>query len=319
MDPITHTLAGAAMGEAGLKRRTGLGMAALMIGANLPDIDVLSIPFGTMLEFRRGWTHGVLAMIVLPFLLTGLLLAWDRVVRHRGGRTPENPAIARQLLLLSALSILSHPALDFLNTYGVRLLMPFDSRWFHGDALFIVDPWVLLVLAAGIAAARWRGRRRTREASGALPPFFPQPARAALVWCALYVVGMLTVSTVARAHIRQALSLQGIEHSDVMAAPIPVNPILREVVVRTPDRYLIGGFSLIPRSFELIAAEIPLNADHPAALAAAETPAGQAFLRWSRFPYYVIDNGTPTRVHITDLRYADDPGDSWAARTIVVE
>jgi membrane-bound metal-dependent hydrolase YbcI (DUF457 family) len=31
---------------------------------------------------------------------------------------------------------LSHPALDFLNVYGVRWLMPFDATWFFGDVLY---------------------------------------------------------------------------------------------------------------------------------------------------------------------------------------
>ena len=39
--------------------------------------------------------------------------------------------------------------MDVLNSYGVRLLMPFSGRWFYGDALYIVDPWLYL------AAGRW--------------------------------------------------------------------------------------------------------------------------------------------------------------------
>ena len=35
--------------------------------------------------------------------------------------------------------------------------MPFSERWFYGDALFIIDPWLWLLLAAGvvIATAGW--------------------------------------------------------------------------------------------------------------------------------------------------------------------
>jgi len=43
-----------------------------------------------------------------------------------------------------------------MNTYGIRLLMPFDERWFYGDTLFIIDPWIWLVLAAGVLLARQR-------------------------------------------------------------------------------------------------------------------------------------------------------------------
>ena len=80
MDNLCHTLAGAALARAGLGRRTALGTAALVLGANLPDLDVVSAFLGRTsdLAFRRGWTHGVLAMAVWPFVLTTLLLAWDR-------------------------------------------------------------------------------------------------------------------------------------------------------------------------------------------------------------------------------------------------
>ncbi|HCH94158.1 MAG TPA: metal-dependent hydrolase, partial [Erythrobacter sp.] len=39
MDNLTHSLVGALIGQAGLKRKTGLAMPALIIGANLPDVD----------------------------------------------------------------------------------------------------------------------------------------------------------------------------------------------------------------------------------------------------------------------------------------
>ena len=39
MDNLTHSLVGALIGQAGLKKKTGLAMPALIIGANLPDVD----------------------------------------------------------------------------------------------------------------------------------------------------------------------------------------------------------------------------------------------------------------------------------------
>ncbi len=39
MDNITHSLVGALIGQAGLKKKTGLAMPALVIGANLPDVE----------------------------------------------------------------------------------------------------------------------------------------------------------------------------------------------------------------------------------------------------------------------------------------
>ena len=64
MDNICHTLVGAALAEAGLKRRTALGSATLMIAANFPDIDVIAVPLGHSLGFRRGITHGIPALVI---------------------------------------------------------------------------------------------------------------------------------------------------------------------------------------------------------------------------------------------------------------
>src|SRR5688572_23430989 len=149
MDNICHTLVGAALARTGLKTRTTLGAATMMIGANFPDIDILTAPFGRALEMRRGWTHGVLALVVLPFVLTAIMMAWDRFVRQRmyASAPPVNP---RGILILAGIGIWSHSLLDLVNTYGVRLLMPFSDRWFYADALFIIDPlvWGLLALGA---------------------------------------------------------------------------------------------------------------------------------------------------------------------------
>jgi inner membrane protein len=159
LDPITHTFTGAALAATGLRRATPLATAALVMGANAPDVDVLSTfsdGFAS-LAFRRGWTHGILALPLWPFVLTGLLLLWDRWVRLRRG-THAAPARAGPLLAVTTLAVLTHPALDWLNNYGMRWLMPFDGTWFYGDALFIIDPWVWLALG-GVLFLRHSNRR----------------------------------------------------------------------------------------------------------------------------------------------------------------
>jgi len=156
MDNVCHSLMGAALGKAGLARRTTLGMSTLVIANNLPDVDAAVFATNTLvMSFRRGWTHGVLAQALLPLALAGTMAAYDRlVVRTRANAPP--PAKAGELVLLAYVGVLAHVFMDFLNSYGVRLLMPFSNRWFYGDALYIVDPWMYLVLGAGW----WLARRR---------------------------------------------------------------------------------------------------------------------------------------------------------------
>ncbi len=93
MDNVCHTLVGAALAETGLKHRTRYGAAALMIAANLPDVDVLVFATNTpSVAFRRGWTHGILAQLLLPVALAGAFWAWDRW--RPGARSPEPEAAA---------------------------------------------------------------------------------------------------------------------------------------------------------------------------------------------------------------------------------
>jgi inner membrane protein len=136
-----------ALAAAGLRRATPLAATALFMGVNAPDVDIVAGFFGEYATFahRRGWTHGVLALALWPFVLTGVLLAWDRFVRLK--RKPgAAPARAGPLLGLTTLAVLTHPTLDWLNNYGLRWLMPFDGTWFYGDATFVIDPWFWLMV-----------------------------------------------------------------------------------------------------------------------------------------------------------------------------
>ncbi|MEX2583454.1 MAG: metal-dependent hydrolase [Gemmatimonadota bacterium] len=304
MDNLAHTLAGAALAETGLKRRTGLGTATLLIGANLPDLDVVALLFGSGLAFRRGWTHGVLALFVLPLLLTAAMLLWSRYGRS-GAAVDGTPVLPRQLLLLAFVGVFSHPLLDWLNTYGLRWLMPFDGTWFYGDALFIVDPWLWLILLIGAVLAR----RAKRSA-----------AIAAIVVSMLYAGGMLASSAVGRRMVVESMRLEGFVIDDVMVGPVPVNPNRRQVVIRDGSRYMMGTLSWFPNArLDVSDRAVGINADDPAARLAATASDVQEFLGWARFPFYRIEpRGAGYTVVVDDLRYSDGLTASWAAVRVEV-
>jgi inner membrane protein len=183
LDNLAHSLAGAALGEAGLKKKTGLGMAALIIGANLPDIDVLGLLVNENLAWRRGWTHGPIAMLILPPLLAAALVLFDHAQGKRGTRPADRMPIHRGwLLALAYVGWFSHPLLDYMNTYGIRLLMPFSDRWFYGDVLFIIDLWIWIMLGLGV----WLSRRRQRQGSAKAA----RPARLSLALSSVYILAM---------------------------------------------------------------------------------------------------------------------------------
>lgn len=329
MDNLCHTLAGAALGEAGLKRKTPLAMATLLVGANLPDLDAAAYWWGkvTALGFRRGWTHGVLAMAVWPLVLAGLMLAFDRLVRRR--RDPSAaPAAARALVLLAALAVWTHPLLDYLNTYGVRWLMPFSGRWYYGDTLFIVDPWVWLMLGAGVLASRWRERMARRHAHGPARTAGPRsaapaglcspvrdfaPARLGLILTAVYVAAMGALTMASRRMAGATLPAE----ARLMIEPVPVLPMLRRYVVDHGDRYERGVVLLFPRPGVTPGMEVVEKGDRlPGVAAATETPDGRAFLGWARFPVFsAVRQGPVTAVTVGDARYPNQP---WASVSIRV-
>ncbi|UCC70985.1 MAG: metal-dependent hydrolase [Gemmatimonadota bacterium] len=305
MDPVTHTLVGATLAQTGFKRRTALGAATLVVGAVLPDIDVLAYFWGseTAVWFRRGLTHGVLALIVLPCALAGLVLLWDRLVRRRLKAEAE-PAVGRQVLMLAVMALATHPLLDFLNSYGTRWLAPFSQAWSYGDTLFIFDPWVWAILAAGL----WLSR------GGMKGP------RLALGVASGYVVLMALSNVAARGVVRQSLRQDGVVAERIMTAPLAAAPFERWVVVESTAGYLVGLFNWLPAP-RLELHELPYHHEPPsdAAVLAAEESRARKFLSWARFPYYLEEDGPGRhRLHLADARYTVDPYGSWASTSVTV-
>ena len=299
MDPICHTLVGAALASTGLERKTRFGCATLILGANLPDVDVISYAWGetAALGFRRGITHGVLALVVLTLLLAGAMMLISRLPR-RGRGLPAAAADFKWLLALSAIAVLSHPTLDYLNVYGVRWLMPFDDTWFYGDVLYIVDPWMWAILAVALIAARWRRNRNAQRV-------FARPACVGLLVAFVYVVAMAAGESISRRAVEASLTDAAIPR--MMIAPVLGDPFRRAVVIDGRFAYRLGAVNLLqaPR-FALDERRIPRGEGEAARLAAA-TGAGQIFLRWARFPFFEIDESeTESVVYIIDARYTLD-------------
>lgn len=308
IDPICHTLVGAGLARGGLARRTSLGTATLLIGTNLPDVDVLAYLWGpgADLAFRRGWTHGALALALWPLALTGTMLLADRMIRRWRPRAGRPPAVPRELLLLAGVSIVSHPMLDSLNTYGVRWLTPFSGRWFYGDVLFIVDPWLWLALGLGVVL---RGRA---------------PARVALLFLVVYAGAMSTSEFAARRTASHELARRsGNPVDEILLSPVPLTPFRRIVVAAQGDEYVVGTFRwsarphVDPASLRTFARGRPA---HPAVAAAVSTREGRYFLGWARFPTYEVESRPDGGylVHIVDLRYRDRPGSGFGSVTIPV-
>lgn len=343
MDPIAHTLFGATLAETGLKRRTRYATATLLIGANLPDIDAVAGLWGDdfSLFFRRGHTHGIVALVVLPLLLAGAMALWHRWRsarrgpdgRSATGAAPSSdspPLRPRALIALAFLAVWSHPLLDWLNTYGVRLLMPFDGRWFYGDTLFIVDPWFWLLTAAGVVLARSQSWRTLSGwallallASALILTTNLVPLAVKTLWCVgvalvvalrwrrpawtregalarvglaglvLYIGAAFGLARMAEAEIAQRFP----SAQQVQANGAPALPAVHRLVVVEPDRYRIVDE-------EGAVHEVPRVAPDAIVQRALADPSIRGFATWTRFPTWTVEEADDHwRVRFRDLRY----------------
>jgi inner membrane protein len=239
------------------------------------------------------------------------MLAWDRLVRRR--RTPgAPPATPSALLGLAAIGTLSHPLLDFMNSFGIRLLMPFSNTWFYGDALYIVDPWLYAILGAGAALAFLARRRPDRGEA---------MARRAVVAAAIYVGAMFLTGLWARQEVQAGLRRAGRAEARFMVTPVIANPLRREVLIDLGHRYEKGvvDFTPTPR-FRPAGYGVDTHADDPLAREAALSRIGSQYLQWARFPFFVVERTqTPPRVQLNDARYSGPTGtDGWSGTLVPI-
>ena len=147
MDGVTHSLVGLTSAKAGLERWSPYATVVCILSANAPDIDVISGFFGgrwTLLHYHRGVTHSIIGTLALGFLIPSIFYAVDRAIAQWRKHPPK--IRYRGLLIASLIAAATHPLMDWTNNYGVRPLLPWSGKWFYGDLVFIIDPYIWLVL-----------------------------------------------------------------------------------------------------------------------------------------------------------------------------
>jgi inner membrane protein len=307
VDNLTHTLTAVALSHAGLRRKTRFATLTLMVAANLPDLDLVSRLWGSVayLKYHRGFTHSILGVSLLAFLL-----AWS--IYFVGGKAkpkPGPPLSLRWLLILAWIGTASHLLMDFTNSYGVRPFLPFNPRWYAWDIMFIFDPLLLLLLCLGLGlptllrlVSEEVGASKSRPAWGAV-----------LSLCALlFLWGLRDL-----AHRRVLGFLEAHNYSEqeplrVGAFPSPINPFAWTGVVETDTTYAVLPANALeddvdPRS----ALQFHKPEASPALDAALRTRTGRIFMDFARFPWArAEENEEGFDVQMRDLRFYTNYGAS---------
>jgi inner membrane protein len=279
-------------------------------------------------------------MAVLPLLLAWMMRQIDRI---RCSRAPAaTPVAFGRLLGLSYVAVLTHPALDWMNTYGIRLLMPFDGRWFYGDALFIVDPWLWLLLGISVVLAYSRSRLQVAgwvalgaiatalvsgvsglpvallalwclslaliaglRVWGGVQPQLPVVATISLALAALYIASMIGGSRLAQLEVAQWAEDRGLSTNRIMVSPRPGDPFRRDVLIADEQHYHRLTFDWLDTArVRPRGSETAIGDGHPAARAALAAPNVRGFATWTRFPSFAVEPlDDGYRVTITDMRF----------------
>lgn len=307
------------MARTGLNRTSGLATAVLTIAAEFPDVDVaINLFAGPVSGFQhhRGITHSFVAVpfnAAIVLLIVWLWRKW-RPPKPLPPRAPDDDHIPPPpptpprwglLFFYGCLGSLSHILLDYTTAYGVRPFEPFSWRWYHWDIVSIVEPLLLLALAAGLAMP-WLfaliqeeiGARKSRGRAGA--------ALALIFMVALWGMrdfyhrrAVVAVST---------LTYEGEDPVRASAFPYEISPFMWHGVVETQSLMQTMRVDTLAGEVDpQRRARVYYKPDEtPATLAAKNTEFGRVFLDWADYPF-VTPQQRPDggwSVNFIDLRYA---------------
>jgi inner membrane protein len=146
MDNLTHSLIGLAASKAGLEKLSPGATSLCILAANVPDSDIVTLIGGrwNYLHHHRGITHSILGAIVLGLILPLIFYFSDRLIARIRARQPV--VKWKGLMIASLLVIATHPFMDWTNNYGIRPFLPWSSQWVYGDFIFIIDPFLWMIL-----------------------------------------------------------------------------------------------------------------------------------------------------------------------------
>lgn len=269
MDPLTHIAAGVAISQFVPSPSRGWAALTAALFAVLPDLDYVLIFQDRLsyLKHHRGFTHSLLATVLFVVIGAGL-------TRLVGG-----PRWVRPVFLIGLLVLASHLFLDWTTSYGTQLLNPFTRAKFSLDWVFIIDPYLTAILAAGaLATLISTGWGRTVGAACLGLGF------AYILLCGFYHHQAMHLA-------RQVFSQPAGKNTKHAALPQPFSPRRWLLVAESPGevRQAFVELPFWPRGEEVLAPrEIPVRVDIriPPRVppAAYNSPAKLTVYRWQAAP-----------------------------------
>ena len=295
MDNVTHSLAGLMLG-----RVSGRNAWMMVVAANLPDVDIISWAGGslTYIEYHRGIAHSLAAaplMALIPMLLFRSR-SWQSYAACLGG-------------------VLSHLLLDWTNTYGIRMLLPFSGRWLHLDMTDVVDPWILLAFLLAVAAPALAGLVSSEIGAKKTSAAKQGWAWVALTFLVAYEGGRFAAHQRALA-VMGARLYNGKQANRLSAIPNRWTPFQWRGVAEG-DGYVVDV--PVDLNTEFDPSEGRIDYTSPPNEAALKTRPFEVFSRFDQLPFWKAEKVADgaTEVQLIDLRFGTPERPGFAARAIV--
>jgi membrane-bound metal-dependent hydrolase YbcI (DUF457 family) len=336
MDPLAHTLVGAALGRAVAGRDLPAAGWIGAIAANAPDWCELALnpgPWppragGEYLVFHRGITHSFAGAAVEIVALTGLLALLLRLWARRAAVTPPP---WRWVAACVTAAVASHLYLDWQGSYGLRPFLPWSAQWYYADWVAIVDPFFWVVPLVALA---WGARRHWAPALVYLVTLAGVTTlvlwRHDLVvwWVQLVMVGCAAAGVVGWTRHwfgvtgRRRAAAYGLVLLAAYAAANAGVSVAAKAEARAAATQRFGpdarwaALTIVGRPFRWEALSASMDSvagrgwavarhlDHPAVRAALVTSPGRAIAQFARFLAAAVDSSNGgVRVSLWDVRY----------------
>jgi membrane-bound metal-dependent hydrolase YbcI (DUF457 family) len=153
VEPVTHALMSLALARAAQKQLPRFGTAMVVVSGVAADLDSASYLGGpgAFLRFHRVVLHSLAGSGVMCCAIAWAFFAAAKQFPLKAGRPNALPAL-RYVPAVAACAIGAggHLLLDLASGIGVQLLWPFHSRWDAWDLVANLDPWILILLVAGL-------------------------------------------------------------------------------------------------------------------------------------------------------------------------
>ncbi len=275
MDTPTHGLVGRLVARSVWPRERGL-VNLVTVTSILPDVDVfLSSDALDSLQTHRGMTHSLFGAAI-----GAVAVAW--VVR----RFILKDVPFTKLYAVALTGLLLHILFDLVTSYGTMVLMPFSRYRALFDVLFVIDPYLDLILIGGLVLG-WKVRRPDGYRLGA----------AALV---VYMAFNITVSGITFHHMDRWATEKGL--TAVAAVPVPFSPLHRRGIASGKGKWheapvsLFSGVAGSPKSYRSALEEPRLER-------LWERRDGRIYRWFARFPAVIESDESARTFLIHDLRF----------------